>query len=190
MVILHTWLPATPQYVLSGIRPDAGHSSLEVIDDDGDLMSYVSFWPEPESLIGQVTQLLNPRPQRHPSTYAMECDPGAGYMQRESDYNDELKHLDQMTIIELWTALEDTRYDLRHWNCSNICKLLILSAIDGTYHNSLEDAAGCSAEDLAKISGTEDFLEKLEYLTTSPFIDCRPDDVRRMTEAYGALLTV
>jgi hypothetical protein len=189
MVILHTWLPATPQSVLAGVRPDAGHSSLEVINDEGNLVSYISFWPEPESLIGHMTQILKPRAQRHPATYATECDVNNGYMQRPADHSDELYGLDEAVMVDLWTAIRDTNYDLMHWNCSNICKLLILSAIDPSYHKKLETAAVCSSEDLAKIASTEDFLEKLRYLATSPFIDCRPDDVRRMMEAYVSMVT-
>jgi hypothetical protein len=189
MVILHTWLPTTPRSVLEGIRPDAGHSSLEIINDEANLVSYISYWPEPESLIGHMTELLKPRPHRHPETYALECDPSVGYMQRPSDHSDELHGLDEDIMIELWTAIRDTKYDLMHWNCSNISKLLILSAIDPTYHKNLETAAYCSPEDLQKISGPDDLFDKITYLATSPFIDCRPEDVRRMIEAYLEMLS-
>jgi len=187
VVKLHTWLPLDPALIFEGFRPDAGHSSMEVISDDGTLIGYVSYWPEQGSLIGQVTQMLKPRPQRYPGTYQQEIDPEIGYMQRESDYEDSVYGLDDDTIIQLWTSMEDTSYDLLHWNCSNICKLLILSSMPEKDREVLDESVGCTPQDLLTFSGSVDLFERLRYLATSPFIDCRPDDVRRLVDAYNLL---
>jgi hypothetical protein len=160
---------------------------MEIIADDGSLLAYVSYWPEPGTLIGDITQIMKPRPQRHPATYSQEIDPDIGYMQRPSDFTDGVDGLDEDTVIELWTSIEDTGYDLLHWNCSNVVKVLILSSFDPVQREQLLEVAGCTPDDLAKISGTQDTFEKLRYLATSPFIDCRPEDVRRMLQAFAEL---
>ncbi len=187
MVKLYTWLPLLPHAIFEGLRPDAGHSSVEVLTDDGTEIAYASYWPEPGSLLGEVTQLMKPRPQRHPATYAQECDPNIGFMQRPADFTDTVEGLVEDTIVELWTVIEDTKYDLLHWNCSNISKLLILSSFDPVQREKLSAIAGCTPEDLTSIDKIQDPLERLRYLATSQFIDCRPEDVRRMIEAYGDL---
>jgi hypothetical protein len=184
MVKLYTWLPLEPFLIFEGFRPDAGHSSMEVFSETNSLMAYVSFWPAPTSLIGEITQLMKPRPQRRPSTYAQEIDPTIGFMQRPADFIDEVHGVDEEQVTEMWTAIEDTDYDLLHWNCSNICKLLLISSFDPCHRDQVAGAAGCTPADLFKIGAGEELLEKLRYLTTSPFIDCRPEDVRRMVEAY------
>ena len=157
---------------------------MEVLGSQNELIAYVSFWPEPESLIGQVTQILKARPQRRPATYEQEIDTEVGYMQRPSDFTDEVDGLDEETIVELWNTVQDTSYDLRHWNCSNICKLLIISSLDITEAEDLKLVTGCTPDDLDALHGTVDSLERLRYLATSQFIDCRPEDVRRTVEAY------
>jgi hypothetical protein len=83
--------------------------------------------------------------------------------------------------------LRDGGYDVRTWNCSNVCKLLILSGMDPRHHEDMEQAMVCSPADLLSIAGPDDLFSKLRYLSTSPFIDCRPDDVRRAAQAYNGV---
>lgn len=187
MIKLHTWLPLMPNAIFEGLRPDAGHSSMEIITDSGAQLAYVSYWPEQESFLGEITQLMKPRPRRHPSTYSQEIDPTIGYMQRPSDYVDDVMGLDEEAMTELWSAIEDTKYDLRHWNCSNVSRALILCSFDTVHQKQLLDASGCSPKENAKIAQIKDPLEKLRYLATSQFVDCCPEDVRRMLDVSEKL---
>lgn len=185
MVTLYTWDPPKPEWALEHrFSPDMGHSALKVTDDNGVPRAYASFWPERESMIGRIRDLWVERLARHPKSYVQEIDPDQGFMQRPADHADAVDGLAEDLVVEIWEMLRDGGYDVRTWNCSNVCKLLILTGMDPRHHESMQQAMVCSPADLLSIAGPDDLFSKLRYLSTSPFIDCRPDDVRRAAQAY------
>ncbi|BDI29575.1 hypothetical protein CCAX7_16260 [Capsulimonas corticalis] len=187
MVKLYTWSPTTPATVLEHtVAPDVGHSALEVIGADGATRAYASFWPERDSLIGRITGIWKHRPTRYPDSYATEIDPAGAYMQREAEYVDVFEGLEEDTIVHLWAKLKKTEYDFLKWNCSNVCKLLLLSSVHPGVRPTLEQALQTSPEDLKHAAGAGDLLATLAHLSASSFIECSPVDLRRLSEAYAA----
>lgn len=86
--------------------------------------------------------------------------------------------------------LKASEYDLRHWNCSNVCKFLLLNGINPRFHREILEAAACTPEELFHSEDPNDLLPRLRILATSPFIDCRPDDLRRIVGAYNKAIAV
>lgn len=196
MIILYTWAPVSPVTLLQpGVSPDIGHSAIEVRGGSAaseDSSVYMSFWPELESLIGVVTQLWKPRTVRNPASYAQEIDPDDGYMQRLADNVTELDGLDEEKMRHLWERFGESKYDFLKWNCSSVCRLLLLSATPPHLREAMRAAMACSLEDVAQLWGAgemADVAERLRYLSTSAFIDCRPDDLKRAAAAYLEAIT-
>ena len=185
MVTLYTWLPPPPQWALEHhLPPDLGHSALKVTGSEGEPLAYASFWPEPDSLIGRIREMWAARRSRHPASYTQEIDPEDGYMQRPADIADVLPGLSESLIVETWESLRDSVYDVSNWNCSNVCKFLILTGLNERYYESVQEAFRCAPGEIPRLASGDDLLTKLRYFSTSPFIDCRPDDVRRGAQAY------
>src|SRR5215468_1939041 len=109
--------------------PDLGHASLEVVDERTGDATYISYWPEIESLIGEVTQVFKHRKHRNPASYAQECDPNDAYLQRPDDAHETLRGLDEARILNDWQSLQDSKYDVLRWNCSSLVKYLLLAAM-------------------------------------------------------------
>lgn len=187
MVRIYTWLPTDVEDVVDAqLLPDVGHLAIELVGEDGTPQGYASFWPERGSLIGRLTRFWKPRPVRHPESYLQECDPEGGYMQRPADHVDEVTGLEEAFVLQSWLQLRDGEYDFAKWNCSNVGKFLLVCAVPGHLHPRLEEAKHCSTDDLTRLAGGEELSEKLRYLATSPFIDCRPEDVRRLAQEFAA----
>ena len=187
MVKLYTWGPTTPETVLGNtIAPDIGHAALEVIPEDTRPGTYVSFWPERDSLIGRVTSLWKKRPVRNPTSYAQEIAPDDGFMQRPADQEDQIAGLDEGVIADLWQKLQKSEYDFLKWNCASVCKLLILSALPARLHPALQEVMGALPAHLAQIGRVEDLQAALHELASSPFIDSHPEELRKIAEAYLA----
>ncbi len=187
MVTLYTWFPSSPRLVfMHRMPPDFGHSTLQVIDENGQ-ETYVSFWPELDSLYEKVTHPVHPRPQRYPSKYAMEIDPELSYMRREAERSDRLEGLSEERIIGGWQMLRHSRYDVKHWNCSNITRFLILHAMDPAYFLDLQEAAKLSRDSMTDISNLGDVAALMEALATRGFIDSVPEDTVALAEAYNAV---
>lgn len=194
MITLYTWAPTAPVTILQpGVSPDIGHSSMWVRNaETGDAGVYMSFWPEKESLIGVITQLWKPRETRNPVSYAQEIDPNSGFMRRPADHTSELEGLDEVRVLHLWERFGESRYDFLKWNCSSVCRLLLLSATPPKLREAMRSAMACSVEEVAQMWETgerEDIAERLRYLSTSAFIDCRPDDLKRAAAAYLGTMT-
>lgn len=183
MVKLYIWQPSTTELVMhKGLAPDVGHSALEVVNANGAVTCYASFWPERDSLIGRITQFWKPRETRNPLSYEDESDPDGGFMQRPAEYIGELIGLDEPKIARLWNELAGSDYDFLSWNCSNVCKFLLLSAVPPEKRAALEDAMGVCPDETNCICDESPTLEKLRFLATSPFIDCRPEDLKRAAD--------
>jgi hypothetical protein len=187
MVKLYTWSPTTPATILEHtMAPDVGHSSLEVIGEDGKTRAYASFWPERDSLLGKITGIWKPRPSRYPDSYATETNPEGAYMQREAEYEDTFEGLDEDSIVRMWDKLKKTEYHFLKWNCSNVCKLLLLSSVNPGVRPTLEQALQTSPEDFKHAEGAGDLLATLAHLSASSFIECSPPDLRKLSEAYAS----
>lgn len=188
MTTLYTWVPTPPPVLIADrIVPDVGHSALEITDGGGRQVAYVSFWPERESLIGELTRRVKPRKTRHPSCYAEESDPAAGFMQRPAEFMDRIAPgLDEERMAAAWQAIVESQYDFLHWNCSNVTRFLITRAMAPADYDAIQEAATLTGDDLRHISGPDGLREIFRYLATSRFIDCRPDDVRRLVHAFNA----
>jgi hypothetical protein len=186
MIHLYIWKPTKVSEVIEqGMMPDLGHASLEVIEEASGKTTYMSFWPELESFVGAAIRHWKHRETRHPSSYAEECDPAGGYMQRTADVVETLHGLNEARILREWPQVRELEYHLRSWNCSNVCKYLLISAMTPEDYARIESCAACSVDDLKQIREGQNVSEILRYLTTSPFIDCRPEDVLRMAVAYN-----
>ena len=185
MIRVYIWDPAGLVTALQeGVPLDLGHAAMEVISE-GDKTTYVSYWPEMETPIGQVMQLIKSRTKRHPETLAEEIDAHAGFMEREPNFIGEVEGTNEDKIRILWEDIKVSDYDFFKWNCSNVCKFLILSAMDKRYHEQMLSAAVCTAQDLLTVESTDDLVVRLRILATSALIDCRPDDLHRMVVAYS-----
>jgi len=186
LIRVYIWDPAGLVTALEvGIAPDFGHAAMEVISE-GDKTTYVSYWPEMDTPVGQVMQLIKTRSKRHPDSFSEEIDTAAGFMEREPSFIGELQGIYEDKIRILWEDIKVSEYDFFTWNCSNVCKFLILSAMDENYHDEMLGAAVCTPEDLLTVASADDLVVRLRILATSSFIDCRPDDLHRMVEAYKA----
>lgn len=176
--------------------PDLGHASLEVIGPDEPL-AYVSFWPEMDSGVGQMTNLFKHRLERHPVSYAQESDPTDGYMQRPADFVEPVYHLNEANIIRGWQRLRTVKYDFLSWNCSNVVKFLLIRAMSLEDQERLRDYLGCSdtnlqeinaevAEDIDLLDSTvslELLSARLRQLAMTDFIQCIPDDLIVLVQA-------
>jgi hypothetical protein len=190
MVRLYIWKPTRVSEVLTeGIMPDFGHAALEVVNEATGQTTYMSFWPELESLVGFATRPWKHRATRHPSSYAEETEPEAGFMQRPADFIETLHGLNERHILAAWAMIRDDEYHLRSWNCSNVSKYLLISAMTPEDYVRIAECAACTVEELKRVRDRENLREVLAYLTTSSFIDCRPDDVLRMAVAYNEQIT-
>src|SRR6478672_7418362 len=95
VIHLYLWKPTRlADVVREGIMPDLGHASIEVVDERTGDATYISYWPEIESLIGEVTQAFKHRKKRNPDSYAQESDPDDAYMQRPGEAHTTLYGLD------------------------------------------------------------------------------------------------
>ena len=191
MVNLYVWDPPALSEVLDRrILPDFGHAAIEVVNDEGQPLIYASFWPEIESLVGQALQPFKPREVRNPISYEAESDPDGGYMQRHADYLEPLEGLEESRILRDWAELQDARYDLTSWNCSNVCKLLILRAMSPDRAGVLGEKLAVVVEDLQQLQTQMEMFHAMRHLATSSFIDCRPEDVLCLVRTYNDLLVV
>lgn len=186
MVNLYVWDPPGLSEILDlRILPDLGHAALEVVDTEGQPLVYVSFWPEMESVVGQALQPFKKRQVRNPEQYDLEADTDGGYMQRHADYLETIIGLDEARIQRDWTELRDAKYDLTSWNCSNVCKLLLLRAMPPEIAREVGEKTAVQVEDLQNLQGEVEMFHALRYLATSSFVDCRPEDVLRLVRAYN-----
>jgi len=156
---------------------------MEVISDE-DKSTYISYWPELETPVGHVMRLVKSRTKRHPETLAEEIDPHGGFMERKPNFIGEVEGTNEDKVRILWEAIKVSEYDFFKWNCSNVCKFLLLSAMDKRYHQQMLSAAVCTPQDLLAVESADDLVVRLRILATSPFIDCRPDDLHRIVAAY------
>lgn len=185
MVTLYIWKPTTVETVVEqGIVPDVGHAAMGVWADNGEARAYVSFWPETESVIGVVSQLWKPRTTRHPLSYAQESATDEAFMQRPADYEVSLEGLNEEVIVRLWQELAESKYDFLQWNCSNVCKFLLVCGVPLPYRTQMQEAMALCPDDFTCIDSEDSTLEKLRFLSTSPFIDCRPEDLKRAADVY------
>ncbi|MDX1932615.1 MAG: hypothetical protein SFU56_08425 [Capsulimonadales bacterium] len=194
VVTLNVWKPTSVLTIVEqGIMPDLGHASLEVVRDD-EPIGYVSFWPEMDSAVGQVTNLFKHRLERHPVSLAQESDPTDGYMQRPPDRTEEMFGLDEERILRGWHRLKNIKYDFFHWNCSNVAKFLIVRAMTPPDQARLRAFLGCSDADLEEVNaearhitgGPEDdeiLTDRLRRLALTDFIRCIPDDLVVLAQA-------
>jgi hypothetical protein len=184
MVTLYTWIPLMPhEAVPRSVLADFGHSVMEVTRD-GETRAYVSFWPEKESLVGELTYRWKPRSTRHPTNYAEESDLHGAFMQRPAEYHDEITGLDEESIIEARQTIQNSAYDVRRWNCSNVTRFLLVRAMAPDAFVAIRDAAKLSPKQLQQIQGVGDLREKIRFFATASLLTCRPDDVRRLVQAY------
>jgi hypothetical protein len=186
VVHVYLWKPTSLAEVVGArILPDLGHASLEVVDEATGDATYVSYWPEIESLIGEVTQVFKHRKRRHPASYAQESDPDDGYMQRPAEAHETLRGLDEGRILNDWVSLQDSKFDALTWNCSSLCKYLLLAAMSKEDYARVAPLADCSDEDTEDVTGGAALLDRVGRLSLSNFAECTPEDVFRMALAYN-----
>jgi hypothetical protein len=186
MVRLYIWKPTKASEVLGeGLMPDFGHAAMEVVDEATGRATYMSFWPELESLVGVATRPWKRREKRNPSTYEEESDPEAGFMQRPADAIETLHGLNEARILREWQRLQDSEFHVRSWNCSNVSKYLLIRSMPPEDYARIADAASCTMEDMNQIRADDELQEVLRHLASASFIDCRPEDVLRMVIAYN-----
>jgi hypothetical protein len=184
MVSLYTWFPTTPADVVAYRKPpDFGHSALQTSAPNGH-MTYASFWPEPESLIGKLSHFLKEPPDRCPSDYTTEIDPDGDYLRRPADRIDQLDGLDETRIAALWPEMCSETYDVRTWNCSSLTRFLILRGMDRRYYERVKGASGLSIEDMEQISDFKELVAIVDYLACKSVIETTPGDVVKLAEAY------
>jgi hypothetical protein len=187
MIKLCTWFPSTPLEVIETLLPpDLGHSALIVADENGG-ETYISYWPEPDTLVGMITHHFIPPPSRDPQSYDEEIDRDGHYMCRPAEQFDEIEGLDERRIVAGWQTLKDSHYDIRHWNCSDVTRFLILHAMDTKYFEEIQDAAKLALADLTEIRDFKQVRAIAEYLGTREFIDTRPSDVVYIVSVYRRL---
>ena len=165
--------------------PDFGHASLEVVDERSGDTTYISYWPEIESLIGEVTQAFKHRKRRHPVSYAQESDQEDGYMQRPAEAHATLHGLDERRVLTDWVSLQDSKYDAFKWNCSSLCKYLLLASMSKADYARVAPVANCSDEDAENVTSSAAILDRISKLSLSKFVDCTPEDVFRMALAFN-----
>ncbi len=168
--------------------PDLGHSSLLVQDDSGAQEDvYCSFWPEMDSMLRRVISLWKNRTSRFPGSYAEECDPEAGFMQRPADHIVRLDGLREDRIRRGWDQLKNSAFDVISWNCSNVAECLLIAAMDRDRYSAIQDAVECKLDDLDKARMDSDEIGNvLQYLAESKLIGCYPEDVHRLATTYQA----
>jgi hypothetical protein len=181
MVTLFTWYP-----IQSPGHPDLGHSAMSV-EDGSQTLAYVSFWPEPDTLAGEIGHFFRPAPSRFPQTYQAEIDPASTYMMRPADESDMIAGLDEAKLIVAWQSVMDSRFDILHWNCSDVTKYCFLHALDKQYHDRMVRITGLTLEDLRMIGTVQEFRGLVRYLATRRFIDSRPQDIAFLVRKYNAL---
>jgi hypothetical protein len=166
--------------------PDLGHSSLLVHDDSGILEDvYCSFWPDMDSALRRVISLWKNRTTRLPASYAEECDPEAGFMQRPADFVVPIAGLREDRIRRGWAQLKDSEFDVISWNCANISECLLIAAMDRERYHAIQDVVECKLDDLEKDQMDSDEMGGvLHYLAESRLIGCHPEDVHRLATAY------
>lgn len=166
--------------------PDLGHSSLLVQDDNRVLEDvYCSFWPELDSTLRRVIGLWKNRTVRFPASYAEECDPEAGFMQRPADFIVPLDGLREDRIRRGWAQLKNSDFHVISWNCANVAECLLIAAMERERYNRIQDAVECKLDDLDKARMDADEMGSvLEYLAESKLIGCHPEDVHRLAVAY------
>jgi hypothetical protein len=172
------------------IMPDLGHASLEVVDERTGDATYISYWPEIESLIGEVTQVFKHRKHRNPASYAQESDPNDAYLQRPDDDHETLRGLDEARIVNDWQSLQDSKYDMLRWNCSSLVKYLLLAAMSKPDYTRIAPLTHCSDEDTENVTGSEALLERVGQLSLSKFVDCTPEDMYRIGLAYNGKIDI
>lgn len=196
VVEIFIWRPTSVAMMVEhGIVPDLGHAAIQVTEGP-ETLAYVSFWPEIESVLGQVTLFFKPRDTRHPSSYLQECDPMDGFMQRPADYIDTVPHLDEGNIIRGWQRLKTAGYDFLQWNCSNVVKFLIIRAMSMEDQDKLRQFIGSSENILDEINGDTDdddsldseesllsLTTRLRKLALTDFIECIPEDLIGLVDA-------
>jgi hypothetical protein len=186
VVHLYLWKPTSLAEVVDAhIMPDLGHASLEVVAEQTGDVTYMSYWPEIESLLGEVTQAFKHRQHRNPVSYDQESDPNDSYMQRPPEAHTTLYGLDKRRILNDWAALQDSKYDALRWNCSSVCKYLLLAAMSKDDYIRVAPLANCSDEDAENVGGSAALLERIGQLSLSRFVDCTPEDVFRIALAYN-----
>ena len=186
MITLHTWLPAPPEAVIDGqVGPDIGHSSIEIKAEDGK-ETYISYWPETETLLGRLLQPLKPRKQRHPSSYEEESSLEAGYMQRESDFSEEVPAVEISRLAVGWESIKETPYDLPKWNCSTVTRFLIITSMDPTFYGRIVSGSDYKEEELASGVTIENIGDVIRAFAASHLTDCCPEDVQRLVRAIIA----
>jgi hypothetical protein len=186
VVHIYLWKPTSLTDVVgAGIMPDLGHASLEVVDEATGVATYISYWPEIDSLLGEVTQAFKHRKKRNPSSYAQDSDPDDGYLQRPADAHGTLRGLDERRILSDWRSLQDSKYDTLKWNCSSLCKYLLLAAMPREDYARVAPLANCSDEDAEDVGGGGAILERIGRLSLSTFVDCTPEDVFHIALAYN-----
>jgi len=189
VVHLYTWKPTTLSDVVDAhIMPDLGHASLEVVDERTGDATYISYWPEIESVVGEVTQIFKHRTHRNPDSYALESDPEGAYMQRPAEAHTTLHDLDEARLLSDWQSLQDSTFDVLRWNCSSLCKYLLLAAMSKEDYTRIAPLTHCSDEDTQNVTGGSVLLERVGRLSLSKFVDCTPDDIHRLALAYNGKL--
>jgi hypothetical protein len=166
--------------------PDLGHSSLQIRDDSGlQDDEYCSFWPELDSPLRRVIGLWKNRTLRFPGSYAQECAPEAGFMQRNADFIVPLEGLRENRIRQGWNQIKDSDFNVVSWNCANVSQCLLIAAMDRDHYRSIQDAVDCSLDDLDKARMDSDAMGGvLQYLAESRLAGCHPEDVHRLAVAY------
>jgi|GEM_PF-1861505 hypothetical protein len=186
IINLYVWNPLSlPHAVGQGTIPDLGHAALEVVGGENQLSGYVSFWPPTDDLLGAALAPFKKRVERNPVSYEEESDPSGGYMQRVADYMEPLVGLNQERILQEWERFKESPYDLIQWNCSDVCRLLLLRAMPVTYAKELVSLPHLTVADLDQIQSEEEMWQTIRFLATSSFIHSRPDDVLRIAREYN-----
>lgn len=171
--------------------PDWGHVALEVIDTKtGEPTTYLSFWPEQDSLMGRAIEPFKARATRHPASYKHESEPEYGFMQRPADHTEVITgSLDEALLQKMRPLLSDMTYDLRSWNCSSVCEYALIAAMRPEEYNAIKEEVEAGREALPSISAIDDWEGALRYISTSGFVNCRPEDVRRLAMAYNRYIS-
>lgn len=172
MTILYTWIPKPVEAVEAGALPDLGHSALQVDD------TYVSFWPEVDSVVGQVTSALKPRPYRNPRTYREESDPHAPFLQRAADYVDEISGAAAPPMLAAWKELHDAPYDFRTRNCSHVVRSVLRAGLTAATCEQLDRLQSQGEPKDAAGNPLEEVCRAIREVLAAPITGCTPEEVR------------
>jgi hypothetical protein len=190
MVKLYTWLPGTPNGIFDHeVLPDLGHCSLEVIEPAGQPLIYASFWPNRDCLAGKLTDLLKHRQARQPRSYMQEIAPDEHFMQRPPDFVDTIAGLDEGRIVAAWLRVRNTKYHFRSWNCSSVCKYLLLNGMSNRDRRIIENTSPCTVGPPMLAHRCSGLLTRLRTMARVQVVACVPEDVRLIVEEYNSLLT-